>query len=118
MKWMTSKEFWNIIPKSKEKIENLRLDNNAWCYFQAYEEDVQKLIGDMQPNYTPWEEEDFPGPVSRWYGELDGIYFLFDFHHASPNGTFVNIRHDFQEGAREIIRAYFKNWGDDWQESE
>ena len=71
----------------------------------------------MEPNQNLTGEDDPPGPVSRWYGDLDGIPILLDYHHSHPHGEIVTLHHGDDPKARNLVRQEFATWGDRWLES-
>ena len=110
MRWISRKEFWS-------KAAGGALDLDTWCYFEISEKDLREKIGAQEPERDLSGEDDPPGPLSRWYGDIEGVPFLLDFHHAHPRGEAVTIRHIDAPDAREKIRSEFKLWGKNWDES-
>ena len=114
MEWMNQADFWERIEKGPNPI---KIDSIGWCYFLIPESDLREKIGDIEPSKDLRDEDAPPGPVSRWYGNLNGIPVILDFHHSHPNGDVVEIHHGDMIGSREAVRDYFIIWGRDWKES-
>jgi len=115
MKWLRQKDFWTYWENSNSKA---KIDFENWCYFRISEPALRNLIGDISPNQNLEGEDDPPGPVSRWYGNLNGIHIILDFHQSHPNGEVVILYHDERPESRAEVREHFVRWGEDWQESE
>lgn len=113
MKWLKQQEFWHHF----EKVNPVRIDYTNWCYFKISESKVRAHIGSTLPNDNLLGEDDPPGPVLRWYGELEGIPILLDFHPLHPHGEVVILYYGDVVGARDSVWDYFKSWGHDWLES-
>lgn len=112
--WFNQCEFWEYFAKVSPAI---RIDYVGWCCFRLSFEELRFKIGAMEPNEDLRGEDDLPGPVSRWYGNLDGVPVLLDFEHSDPGGESVVIHHGEREGARDKVRSEFENWGLEWSES-
>ena len=113
MKWMPKDEFWKFY-ESVELRDDVRLD--GWCSFEIPETDLREKIGDIEPITDLVGEDNPPGPVSRWYGNLNGIPFILDLHHKHPNGEVATIKHGKSLDTRKAIREAFNNWGSNWNE--
>ena len=114
MKWLLREDFW----KHFEKIQpGEDIDYDGWCYFEISEKDLRSKIGSMEPNKDLEGEDNPPGPVSRWYGDLSGTPVILDFHHHHPNGEAVTIYHGRNTDSRAKIRSEFEDWGNKWDES-
>lgn len=113
MKWLTQGEFWS---QWKDRCD-ASIDYVGWCYFEISEVDLRARIKNIEPNSDLRGEDDPPGPVLRWYGCLNDIPVLVDLHLQHPNGEAVTIYHGSRPGARNAVRAFFSDWGEDWQES-
>ena len=54
--------------------------------------------------HTPVDDEDFPGPVERWYGRVAGHLFLLTYyHHPSDRVAILALEPRFE--AREAVRT-------------
>lgn len=76
IEWLPREKFWN----------SLELDYKYPLSEQEYIDCELYLIRpriSIDPIYSPIEE-DFPGPVERWYGHLSGHYFYFTFYYGNP----------------------------------
>ena len=114
IRWFHRADFWSDLETRQPSIP---LDYDDWCFFHIPLETLRLKIGHMEPNQDLTGEGDEPGPVSRWYGEIEGVPFLLDFHHEHPLGEVAVLVHGIREGARDVIRNTFSTWGDHWQES-
>ncbi len=112
--WFNQCEFWDYFDRVSPLI---RIDYVGWCCFRLSFEELRSKIGAIEPNEDLRGEDDLPGPVSRWYGNLDGVPVLLDFEHSDPGGESVVIHHGVREGARDQVRREFENWGLEWSES-
>jgi len=113
MNWLLRDAFWK---HWRDDDPSVQIDYCGWCYFKIAEAELRSRIGEMEPNQDLRGEDDPPCPVSRWYGDLDGIPVLLDFR-AHPYGDVVLLHHGSAAGARERVRQYFYEWGRAWQES-
>ena len=111
---MNRRDFWNRFQNGPNQI---KIDYFGWCYFHISEKALREKIGKIEPNKDLRGEDDPPGPVSRWYGFLEGFPVILDFHHSHPLGDVVELRHGDRKDARGIVRDYFNNWGSSWHES-
>ena len=93
------------------------LDETVWCCFRIAQVDLQAQIGDMLPNDDLRGEDDPPGPVLRWYGQLHGIPLVLDWHAFMPGGAAAVLVHGDAPNARDRLRAQFSHWGERWEES-
>lgn len=98
IKWISREKFWSIF-ESEYRIGNRYLDKEI--YFPIMLEELRARISEP-PVYTPLEE-DFPGPVERWYGFLDNhIFTLTHYYHVEkPELTLVSMEDD--EDIEKII---------------
>ena len=78
--WLTQAEFSNYFEVHlRPNNRLLRLD----CWFSSTPQKVISAI-DSTPVDTPAEEDDFPGPTLRWYGEVNKHHFLLDMPSDEP----------------------------------
>lgn len=111
---MKQSDFWKYF---EEKIGPFKIDYQKWCYFLISKDKLMHRIGNVEPNDNLSGEDDPPGPVLRWYGNLSGIPVLLDFHQDHPNGEVVELHYGDLPDAIDAVRDYFVDWGDGWQES-
>lgn len=64
-------------------------------------------IAAVQP---PPDEEDFPGPVSRWYGRVGDCRFFLTYHHGSPIKDYVEVQFRSDRATRERMESAFANF--------
>lgn len=77
--WITREE-WLALPKP-ECIDQIPKDIS----FTLPLDDIRVRIDSPDPRFTPKDDEDFPGPVERWYGSFSGRRgFTLTFHYRSP----------------------------------
>lgn len=112
MNWMQRHDFW-----AWQAQDQFMLDETVWCCFRIAQVDLQAQIGDMLPNDDLRGEDDSPGPVLRWYGQLHGIPLVLDWHAFMPGGATAVLVHGDAPNARDRIRAQFSHWGERWEES-
>jgi hypothetical protein len=71
--WLIKDDFWKRV-KVQGLIFDKRLD------FDCKLPDLREKII-FPPTYTPIEDEDFPGPVERWYGMIDEECFILTYYY-------------------------------------
>ena len=114
MKWISRKEFWKSYD---EDIFTGILELDVWCSFEIEEKSLKRKIGDVEPSQDLEGEDNPPGPISRWYGVVEGDPLILDFHHHHPDGEVVTIRHGSSNETRTKVRNQFLSWGCNWSES-
>ena len=109
--WMKQEEFW-------KKFDTFYAPNKRFldCYgYFNCELDLLKSIAKQAPVYTPPEEE-FAGPVERWYCEISGNLVLLTYYYTEQNqirlvyeGT--NLRSKISEAFEKlhITIEYYSN---------
>lgn len=85
LEWMEKEVFDALFLKIHESSDAYWLTEEFWI--SATLDWLKKRIS-VAPRETPVDEEDFPGPVLRWYGRVDGKLFLLT-HYLAPNVSTV-----------------------------
>jgi hypothetical protein len=88
IKWLSRSVFWEMF--NKRYKENDRFLNKEVSFPIRLEELRARIL--ESPIFTPLEE-DFPGPVERWYGEVENNLFILThyYHPEYPESTAVRI---------------------------
>jgi len=76
VEWLDRELFWTIFEENQK--ESLGAIETIECNYHTLR---TKIATD--PVYRPFEE-DFPGPVERWYGRLMGQCFLLTYYYGTP----------------------------------
>jgi hypothetical protein len=64
---------------------------------------LRSLIPGIEPNETPVDEGDFPGPVARWYARVDGRCFPVTCHTSGEPPPSVVVACDNSVGATGVV---------------
>jgi hypothetical protein len=98
IRWLNRNGFWQqfdneYLVKGRFLAKNIE--------FPIKLEQIRARILDIHPVFSPFEE-DFPGPVERWYGESNGHLFLLTYYYRTPPFTIVCME-DNSDAEREIL---------------
>ena len=101
IKWLSRSVFWDMFNKRYQKNDRFL---NKEVSFPIKLEDLRSRILEP-PVFTPLEE-DFPGPVERWYGEVENNLFILTYYYHSeyPEATVVRIE-DSQNILETVMKA-------------
>jgi hypothetical protein len=112
IKWWNQKDFWNEFD-TVYKSKGIYLD--AVAQFEASIEEIER-IAELPSIIHPSEEEDFAGPVERWYCSIANHLFVVTVYIASP--SIVRVAFEKDAIAEVLIVNKFKDMGFDvWYES-
>jgi hypothetical protein len=104
LKWITRNE-WLEHPQP-ECIDQMPKE----IAFTLPLDGIRARINSPDPRFTPIEDEDFPGPVERWYGSFSGRGFTLTYHYQSPVTDQVVASHcetaEFSSQLEEAFTAW------------
>jgi hypothetical protein len=85
IKWLESNEFWKIY--DEEYKSQKRFFMHDVIPIKLTMDEIRARI-QIAPNFTP-PEEDFPGPVERWYGVYKEHLFLLTHYYGTGNENLI-----------------------------
>ena len=97
--WMERDSFWKIYEKENRP-------NKKWL-LKSYEFSLPLdglRVRIKQPPFFRPPEEDFPGPVERWYGSIDNNLFLLTHYYGVDHNVLVH--EDKEEISKKIVGIF------------
>jgi len=98
--WMLQDDFWAHVESRHSTVSN---EPDVGFTFLLPFTTLRALIAETDPVDTPNDEEDFPGPVARWYGNIDGRCFTVTCHYSGAPPHTVIVMHENTEGTQGIV---------------
>lgn len=106
IQWLTKEDFWKPVadhPKAQAEPDG-EFD------FQMPLHEIRARIRNVPPEFTPADECDFPGPVERWYGIVEGHRFMLTYLYGSPVAHCVTVQHAPCAVAETAVKAAIERW--------
>jgi hypothetical protein len=95
LRWLDRDAFWDRFD-AEYKITGRTLTRDV-----EYPLDLPDLRSRIReaPTFTPFDE-DFPGPVERWYGAVGPDLFLLTYYYHAPPFTILNVENETDAASR------------------
>jgi hypothetical protein len=106
IQWLDKEDFWKPVADRP----NAQTRQDAEFHFQLPLHEIRARIRSAPPEFTPDDECDFPGPVERWYGIVDGHRFMMTYCYSSPVADCVTVQHEPSEAAAAAVSAAIETW--------
>ena len=104
--WHSKADFWKPVAEHPKILS----EQDGKFHFQMPLHEIRARIRSVPPEFTPADECDFPGPVERWYGVVDGHRFMLTYWYSSPVSHCVTVQHEPGAAAEEAVRAAIERW--------
>ncbi len=84
--WMRRQCFWEKF--FNEYAHNNKYLNREVAFYISFKELRERIK--QPPIFTPIEE-DFPGPVERWYGEIENNLFILTYYYHDEHSDLTTV---------------------------
>ena len=97
--WLERDAFWSQLEVRYRREGRGLTDESAVAIGLA---DLRARIS-MPPTFTPAGDEDFPGPVERWYGHVAGHLFILTFYYHPDHSRMTRLIREATSDAEAIV---------------